>query len=58
MTVLGWLAIVGGLVRIFFPSRLAAIAGRVAHSTALIIGMAIVLLLISAFLSFKAYSRD
>ena len=58
VTVLGWLAILSGLVRIFFPTGLAAIAGEIAQSTGLITAGAIVFLVLGAFLSFKGYSRD
>jgi hypothetical protein len=58
VTILGWLAVLSGLLRMFFPSRLAAIAAGLGQSTGLIIGVAIVFLLIGAFLSFKGYSRQ
>jgi hypothetical protein len=58
VTVLGWLAVLGGLARMFFPMRLAGLAAQFAQSRGLIAGCAVVLLLIGGFLSFKAYSRD
>ena len=58
VTILGWLAIVGGLVRMLFPSRLAMMEANLGQRRGLIIGVAIVLLLIGAYLSFKAYSRE
>jgi hypothetical protein len=58
VTVLGWLVILSGLGRMFFPSRLAAIAASIGQSTGLIIGAAILLLLIGGFLSFKGYTRE
>jgi hypothetical protein len=33
----GWLAVLGGLVRIFFPTRLAALAAGLGQSTGLIV---------------------
>ena len=58
VTVLGWLAILGGLLRMLFPTRLAAIAATVGENTGGIIAGAVVLLVLGAFLSFKGYSRD
>jgi hypothetical protein len=58
VTVLGWLAILGGLLRMLFPTRLAAIAAAVGGSTSGIIVGAVVLLVVGAFLSFKGYSHD
>src|ERR1043165_4638184 len=58
VTVLGWLAVLGGLLRILFATQLAAIAAAVGGSTGWIIVGAVVLLVVGAFLSFKGYSRD
>jgi hypothetical protein len=58
VTVLGWLALLSGLGRMFFPTRLAAIAAQIGQSRGLIAGAAVVLLVVGGFLSFKAYSRD
>jgi len=58
VTVLGWLAVLGGLLRMLFPTRFAAIAAGVGQSTGLIIAVTVVLLVLGAFLSFKGYSRD
>lgn len=58
VTVLGWVAILGGLVRMFFPTQLAAIVTRVGQSSGWIIAAAVVILVLGAFLSFKGYSRD
>jgi hypothetical protein len=58
VTVLGWLAVLSGLVRMFFPTRFSGIAARLGQSTEAIIGGAVVLLVIGAFLSFKAYGRS
>ena len=58
VTILGWLAIVGGLVRMWFPQRAAPIAESLGgNSTALLVGGLIVLAL-GAFLSYKAYGPD
>jgi len=58
VTVLGWLAVLAGLVRILLPTRLAALAAGFGQHTGLVTTMAVVLLAIGAFLSFKGYSRD
>ncbi len=58
VTLLGWLAIFSGLARMFFPTRLASIAGQFGEMRGLIVGSAVVLLLLGAFLSYKAYSQD
>ena len=58
VTVLGWLAILGGLLRMLFPTRLAEIAAAVGGSTGGIIAGTVVLLVLGAFLSVKGYSRD
>jgi hypothetical protein len=58
VTVLGWLALLGGLSRILLPIRLADIAIPLVHSTAVLATVAVVLLVAGAFLSFKGYSGD
>jgi hypothetical protein len=58
VTVLGWLAVFGGLVRMLFPIQLAAIVAGVGQSTGLIAAGAVVLLVLGAFLSFKGYTRN
>jgi hypothetical protein len=58
VTVLGWVAVLGGLVRMFFPIQLAAMAAGVGQSSGSIIAAAVVILVLGAFLSFKGYSRD
>lgn len=58
VTGLGWLAALGGLSRILFPSRLAGIAMQVVHTTGAMPIAAIIILLLGAFLSLKAYGRE
>jgi len=55
VTILGWLLLVGGLVRILFPIWLAGMAANFVQSTGLIVGEAVVFLVIGVFLSYKAY---
>ena len=57
VTISGWVAILGGLARMLFPLRLAAMAAALAQSTGLI-ASAVVQLALGAFLSFKAYIAD
>jgi hypothetical protein len=55
ITVLGWLAIVGGLVRMWFAHKAATIAETFAgNSTALMVGGLLVLVL-GSFLTYKAF---
>jgi hypothetical protein len=56
VTIFGWLLLVGGLVRMLFPIWLSALAAKVVTDTGFIATEAIVLLLIGAFLSYKAYA--
>jgi hypothetical protein len=58
VTVLGWLAVVSGLSRILFPMRLAGIATRAVQTAGVMPISAVIILIVGAFLSFKAYSRE
>ncbi len=55
ITMLGWLAIVGGLTRILFFRHAAAIAGSIVQKPGLILGAATVMLLLGVFLTLKGY---
>jgi hypothetical protein len=55
ITVLGWLAIVGGLVRLLFPARFALVVVGLAQNTGVIYLTALIFLAVGAFLSVKAY---
>lgn len=58
ITLLGWLAIVSGLVRMFFPQLAAPLVESLgANATALILA-GLVVLALGAFLSYKAYGPD
>ncbi|MGA7326226.1 MAG: hypothetical protein WBX25_17510, partial [Rhodomicrobium sp.] len=57
ITVIGWLALLIGLVRMIFPVQVAASNSPVTGTGAFPI-VAVVFLLIGGFLSFKAYSRN
>jgi hypothetical protein len=58
VTVVGWLGLLGGLSRILFPTRLAPIAVGAVRTTGVLPAVAIVFLVVGAFLSFKGYSRE
>jgi hypothetical protein len=58
VTVVGWLLIVGGLVRFLFPMWLARVAQGMTPNTGVIVAEAIIFLLAGGFLSFKAYGRE
>jgi len=58
VTVVGWLALLNGLSRILFPTLLAPIAVGAVQSTGVLPAVAVVLLVVGAFLSLKGYSRE
>jgi hypothetical protein len=55
VTILGWLLLIGGLVRMLFPLWLAGMAASLGRSTGMIAGEAVVLLVIGLYLSYNAY---
>jgi len=57
VTVLGWLAMLGGLARMFLPTRLAPLLVAIGENATVMVAAAVVTLAIGAFLSFKAYGR-
>ena len=57
VTVVGWVALLGGLSRILFPTRLATIAVGAVHTTGVLPAVAIVFLVVGALLSFKGYGH-
>jgi hypothetical protein len=59
ITLMGWLSLIAGLLRMVFPTQLAALTAMIAPSAAGIFPViAIVFLVIGGFLSFKAYRRE
>ena len=58
VTVLGWLAIVGGLVRMWFPQQAASMAEAFGGNSATPVVAGLVVLALGAFLSWKAYGPD
>lgn len=55
VTVLGWLAIVGGLARMLYFRHLALLAPGIVQYPAVITGAAVVLLVVGVFLILKGY---
>ncbi|HEY7243872.1 MAG TPA: hypothetical protein VH678_08315 [Xanthobacteraceae bacterium] len=58
ISILGALAILGGLGRMFFPVRLAEVAVQIGQRRSVVVIAMIVFLALGGFLSVKAYSRD
>ena len=54
VTVIGWLFVFSGLARMLFVTRLAALAARMGQNIGFLVGIAVVLLAVGGFLSFKA----
>ncbi len=57
VTIIGWICILGGLLRALFPVLVAQIAVRVIQVPGILPVAAVILLALGAFLSFKAYRR-
>jgi hypothetical protein len=58
VTFMGWLWLVVGLLRMVFPTQLAALTAKIAPSAAGVFPVfAVVFLAIGAFLSYRAYSH-
>jgi hypothetical protein len=58
VTVLGWLAIVGGLGRMWFPQLAAPIAESVTRSSSVLLLAGAVVLALGGYLTFKSYSSS
>lgn len=57
VTLIGWLAIIGGLARIFFPIELINFAAHVTDIHGILPTAGFVLLVLGGFLSFQAYRK-
>jgi hypothetical protein len=55
ITIIGWLAIMGGIARTMFPARMAAIGESMVGRERLMVGGAVVSALIGGFLIIKGY---
>lgn len=58
VTLLGWLAVIGGVIRIVMPIRLAAWAPSIVQSPGVVTGAAVFLLALGAFLTAMAYRNQ
>ena len=58
VTIFGWLAIAGGLGRMWIPQQAAPIALSFGNNPAALLAAGAVLLALGAFLSYKAYGSD
>src|ERR1700686_5272392 len=57
VTVVGWLAIIGGIVRMTAPQFVEAIGAAIYTQPAVMIPVAILVVALGGFLSFKGYSE-
>jgi hypothetical protein len=58
ITALGWLAVVSGLIRMWFPDSAAAIVLAVGDISSIVGVAGLAMTVLGAFLSFKAYSPN
>jgi len=58
VTILGWLLVLSGFLRIVFPAQLSNIGVKTMQSPSFEPFMAVILLALGAFLSYKAYVRE
>ncbi|HXF53354.1 MAG TPA: hypothetical protein VNK52_04450 [Hyphomicrobiaceae bacterium] len=56
ITLIGWLAIVGGIARTMFPARMAAIGESMVLRERLMVGGAVVSALVGGFLTIRGYN--
>ncbi|WP_072389669.1 hypothetical protein [Hyphomicrobium sp. CS1GBMeth3] len=56
VTVIGWLAIIGGIVRIVWPKQVASFSNKAMSTENAITAWALVALLLGAFLTAKGYA--
>jgi hypothetical protein len=56
ITVSGWLAVFGGLVRMMIPDQSAAMARKFIDNTTAVTTSALIMLALGAFLSFKGFA--
>jgi hypothetical protein len=58
VTVLGWLAVIGGILRMFLPFWAASIASTLGQSSTPVRIGTLLPLLVGGFLTYKAFSTD
>jgi len=56
ITISGWLAVFGGLVRMMIPDQSAAMARKFIDNTTAVTTSALIMLALGAFLSFKGFA--
>jgi len=56
ITVMGWLAAIGGTIRMTAPQLVETLGGAIYQRTGVVEGIGVALLLLGGFLSFKGYS--
>jgi hypothetical protein len=55
VTIIGWLAVIGGLLRIIVPDRVAAVRARLTKNETFLSAWALVVLALGLFLTAKGY---
>ncbi len=58
VTILGWLFVLSGFLRMVFPAQLSNIGLKLMQSASFMPVIAVLLLALGAFLSYKAYGRE
>jgi hypothetical protein len=58
VTVLGWVAVISGILRMFLPFWAASIASTLGQSSTPVVIGALVWLVVGGFLSYKAFTSD
>jgi len=56
ITLIGWLAIIGGIARTMFPARMAVIGESIVSRERLMVGGAVVSALVGGFLTIRGYN--
>jgi hypothetical protein len=57
ITIVGWLMVIGGVFRLVLPATTATLAGDVYTRPMVLLGIAIVMLVVGAYLCFEGYRR-
>ncbi len=57
VTILGWLLVIGGVIRIVLPRFIATLATTLYSTSAVLTVVAVVLLVLGGYLGFEGYRR-
>ena len=57
ITILGWLMVIGGIVRIVLPQLIATLATDIYSGTPVLAIFAVIILVVGAYLSFEGYRQ-